>query len=147
MEPNLKSWELKPFFSCFILSKAWTTMVIINTNFSMTSSSFPIKLWLSVGNHFKKLLVENVLHVKEPFNHVNSKIIFCSRRNFNIVRFYRKVQGNYTFDSFVGLFCKMVLVCQLRIFRTLYNDRRNFSKFLQCRPWVFCRGVFYYHTM
>ena len=57
--------------------------------------------------------------------------------------------GRYTSKLYqLRLLCRhvqhMVLACQLRISQTLHHDRR---KFLQCHPWVFCRGVFHYNTL
>ena len=114
MWPNLTYWALKPFFSSFIVSKAWTTVVIINSNFFNDHKLLLDKLCeerLFVGSHFEKLQVRNVVLIKEPFNPVNLKSTFYSQGSFDIVRLYRnicrKVQGSYTCDCFVSMFRKL----------------------------------------
>ena len=131
MEPNFTYWQLKSFFSWFIVSKAWTTMVISSNFFDFFS--FAIKLCegrLFIGSHFENLQLRNVLLIKKPFNHVNKNM------------FRRKL--------YLWLFCghvpQIVLVCQLRISQVLHLNSHNFKKFLQCRLLALCRGIFHYNT-
>ena len=140
MESNLTYWAPKLFFSWFIVSKAKTIMVIISSNFLMTTRSFPIRLCKErffFGNYFEKLQLRNFSLIKEPFNHVNLLLtcIFNSRGSFDIVSSVKSSSGGRYKEVIPLTACRhipqIILVRQLRISQTLHHDRRIFLKFLK----------------